>query len=191
MSGTITELKIQLRAEMKAFVAGLPEGYCKAADAEILRRVVTLPEYQQADTIFCFVGTSSEIDTVPILMDAWKKGKQVCVPRCVGKGIMNAYRIDGLDELEEGSYGILEPSAAAEIVLPEEIGLALVPCLSCSSDGRRLGYGGGYYDRYLGKVAAPKAVLCRSRVMREEIPVDGYDLRMGIVVCEDGVRCSF
>lgn len=187
MSGTITELKKQLRAETKAFVSGLSEEYCKAADAKILRRVVTLPEYLQADTIFCFVGTRSEIDTIPILMDAWKKGKRVCVPRCVEKGIMNAYRIDGLDELEEGSYGILEPSAAAEIVLPEEIGLALVPCLSCSSDGRRLGYGGGYYDRYLRKVAAPKAVLCRSRVIREEIPVDGYDLRMGIVVCEDGV----
>lgn len=183
----ITEQKKQLRNVLKASVAELPEEYCRVADAQIVHRVVELPEYQRADTIFCFVGTSSEIDTVPILMDAWEKGKRVCVPKCVGKGIMNAYRIDGMADLQAGSYGILEPGEDAEMILPKEIGLVLVPCLSCSHDGKRLGYGGGYYDRYLRQITAPKAVLCRSRMMRENIPVDLHDLRMDLVICEDGI----
>lgn len=183
----VAEQKQAWRRERKAQAAKLTEAYCKEADAKILGRIVSLPEYQEADTIFCYVGMSHEIDTIPILEDAWKKGKRVCVPKCVGNGIMEAYQIDGMEDLRTGSYGILEPSEAARKLFPEEIELALVPCLSCSADGRRLGYGGGYYDRYLGGVEATKAVLCRKQMMREKIPVDAHDLWMELVICEDEV----
>lgn len=183
----VAEQKRQFRQAVKLQIQGFDEGYCKKADEEIFRRTVSLPEYGQAGTVFCFVGTHTEIDTVPILEDAWKRGKRVCVPKCVGKGIMNAYRISGMDDLETGSYGILEPGEEADMIPPGEIDLALVPCLSCSRDGKRLGYGGGYYDRYLSQTAAPKAVLCRSRVMRENIPVDRYDVQMDMVICEAGM----
>lgn len=188
MMAAVEEQKRRLRQGVKLLIGELEETYCQKADEEIYRRILSLPEYRRADTVFCFVGTSSEIDTVPVLMDAWSRGKRVCVPKCVGKGVMNAYRIDGMEDLREGSYGILEPGEQAVLVFPEEIDLVLAPCLSCSRDGRRLGYGGGYYDRYLGRVAAPKAVLCRSRVMREDIPVDGFDIPMDLVVCEDYVE---
>lgn len=189
----VAEAKRRMRREGKAAVAKLPEEYCKAADEKICYHIAGLPEYEQADTIFCFVGTASEIDTIPILLDAWKKGKRVCVPRCApkceGNGLMDAYQIHGMDDLKEGSYGILEPAGDCHTpkLRPEEINLAIVPCLSCSTDGKRLGYGGGYYDRYLERVNAPKAVLCRKRLMREDIPVGVHDLRMDMVVCEDGV----
>lgn len=184
----VAERKRWLRQEVKLLTEELNEEYCRNADAEIHRRITCLPEYERADTVFCFVGTCSEIDTVPILKDAWRRGKRVCVPRCEGKGIMNAYQINGMDDLHVGSFGILEPGEHAVMILPEEIDLVLVPCLSCSRDGKRLGYGGGYYDRYLERVAAPKAVLCRSRVMREDIPVDDYDMQMDLVICEDYVE---
>lgn len=186
--GQVAEQKRRLRQELKLLAAGLEEEYCQRADGEIYRRIASLPEYERAGTVFCFVGTCSEIDTVPILQDAWRRGKRVCVPKCVGKGIMNAYQINGMDELHVGSFEILEPGEHAVMIQPEEIDLVLAPCLSCSRDGKRLGYGGGYYDRYLERVAAPKAVLCRSRVMREDIPVDDYDMRMDFVICEDYVE---
>ena len=60
-------------------------------------------------------------------------------------------------------------------IQPEEIDLAVIPCCTCSQTGRRLGYGGGYYDRYLGRVAGVKAVICRDRIMRDDIPVEEHD----------------
>ena len=90
--------------------------------------------------------------------------------------------------MEAGKYGILEPGAETPVIQPEEINLAIVPCMSCSHDGRRLGYGGGYYDRYLVRTRAVKAVICRERIMRADIPVEPHDQLMDMVISEHGVR---
>ena len=85
---TSEDRKRALRREIKAAVAALDKGYTKEADLQIFRHVAGLPEYEQAGTLFCFVGTSSEIDTAPILEDALRRGKRVGVPRCISRGIM-------------------------------------------------------------------------------------------------------
>mgnify|MGYP000441255458 CR=1 FL=1 len=72
-------------------------------------------------------------------------------------------------------------------ISPKEIDLALIPCLSCSRDGRRLGYGGGYYDRYLNQVKGTLAVLCRTVLMCDEIPTENHDKNMDFVICEEGI----
>ena len=90
--------------------------------------------------------------------------------------------------MEAGKYGIMEPGAHAPVIQAEKIKLAIVPCMSCSHDGRRLGYGGGYYDRYLGRTRAVKAVICRERIMRADIPVEPHDQMMDMVISEKGVR---
>lgn len=173
----------KLREEVKA----LGQEYCKSADKSIRDQVVSMPEYQRAGTIFCFVGRQDEINTMPLILDALFQGKRVGVPKCVAEGIMEVRRITGKEDLEPGSYGILEPKKGTGLIGPEEIDLSLIPCLSCSPDGRRLGYGGGYYDRYLREAAGAKAVLCRKRLMREDIPVEEHDMRIGLVVNEDGI----
>ena len=70
---------------------------------------------------------------------------------------------------------------------PKEIDLALIPCLSCGRDGHRLGYGGGYYDRYLNQVKGTLAVLCRRVLMCDEIPIEDHDKNMDFVICEEGI----
>lgn len=184
----LEERKKALRQEIKAAAAALDEGYTKEADLEIFSHVAGLPEYEQAGTLFCFVGTSGEIDTAPILEDALRKGKRVGVPKCTARGIMEVREIWSLGDLEAGKYGILEPGKDAPVIQPEEINLAIVPCMSCSHDGRRLGYGGGYYDRYLVRTRAVKAVICRERIMRADIPVELHDQLMDMVISEHGVR---
>ena len=82
----LEERKKALRQEIKAAAAALDEGYTKEADLEIFSHVAGLPEYEQAGTLFCFVGTSGEIDTAPILKDALRKGKRVGVPKCTARG---------------------------------------------------------------------------------------------------------
>ena len=184
------EQKKNLRRLIRGEAARLPELYCREADRAIAGHIFQMPEYEHSQTIFCYAGTAREIDTEPILLDALERGKKVGVPLCTGKGIMEVRRIRSLEDLTPGAYGIREPSAAADLVLPEEIDLALIPCASCGKTGIRLGYGGGYYDRYLPQVKAPKAVLCRSRLMRSDIPAADHDCPMDYVISENGViRC--
>ncbi len=137
------------------------------------------------DILLC--GNCGEIHTKPLIQAALDQGKRVAVPKCISKGIMEARQIRSLGELYPGSYGIEEPEKAAEIIGPEEISLALVPCLTCSGDGRRLGYGGGFYDRFLRSVPGPWAVLCRGRLMEAEIPWEAHDLLMDVVIWEEGI----
>lgn len=192
------EQKKEMRKVWKEKIANLPDAYCRQADEEIFRRAVSLPEFAQAETIFCYVGTSGEINTRPILERILAEGKHLGVPRCISKGVMNVYEITSLDELEEGHYGILEPKEGCRCMEPEEIDLAFVPCITCSRDGQRLGYGGGYYDRYLEKVRGRDGVtvpdkmfvkisLCREVLLEEMIPTEEHDQRMDRVISEKAV----
>ena len=95
--------------------------------------------------------------------------------------------IHSMDDLAPGKYGILEPVDTCEKISPKEIDLALIPCLSCGRDGHRLGYGGGYYDRYLNQVKGTLAVLCRRALMCDEIPTEDHDKNMDFVICEEGI----
>lgn len=133
------------------------------------------------------MGTEDEINTKPIIEDILKRGKRAGVPKCISKGIMEVYEIHSMDDLAPGKYGILEPVDTCEKISPKEIDLALIPCLSCGRDGHRLGYGGGYYDRYLNQVKGTLAVLCRRALMCDEIPTEDHDKNMDFVICEEGI----
>ena len=191
--------KKQQRIIMKEKRKNLQREYCRWADEKICRNILTLKEFAEADTVFCFVSTEEEIDTRLIFKEAWKTGKRVVVPRCEGKGHMEAYEIHSFSELAEGSYGILEPGKNCKMVSPDEIRFAVVPCLSCSSDGWRLGYGGGFYDRYFSRAESMraaskendcagkrmvKAAICREQLLEEDICREEHDIRMDIVVTE-------
>lgn len=181
-----SERKKELRKSTKEKISKLSAAYCENADKMILHNVTALKEYQMAKVVFCYVGRKDEINTIPLLQDIMKSGKRLGVPKCISYGLMEVYEITSLNNLQPGAYGILEPSEGCKKMAPEEIEFACVPCLTCNEKGARLGYGGGFYDRYLSKLSCPKAVLCRSRVMEQDIPVDEYDLRMEIVVTEEG-----
>lgn len=170
------ERKRQLWQEIKASVRELPHSYRREADTRIAERLCGLDAYRRSNVIFVYVGTSGEIDTVPILSNALSDGKQVGVPLCVSPGVMEVRRIADFDSLIKGFYGIMEPKAECPLISPGEIDLAVVPCLSCTWEGVRLGYGGGYYDRYLNQVSGLKLVLCREKVMRENLPLEPHDI---------------
>ena len=100
---------------------------------------------------------------------------------------MKVYAITSLDDLEEGAYGIMEPKDYCEEIPPQNIDLAFVPCVTCNKKGDRLGYGGGFYDRYLSRTDVRRVILCREKIMVSEIPVEEHDLRMEVVVSEEGM----
>ena len=118
-------------------------------------------------------------------------GKTVALPLCREKGVMEARRIEGMGDLVSGEYGILAPRLTCPLVEPEALDLALIPCSTGNGAGQRLGYGGGYYDRYLPRTRCPKMLLCRYQLVREDIPVEEHDVLMDYLVTEKGIiKCG-
>ena len=184
---TIDEEKQQLRATIRRLSAQLPFRYREAANRAIARHLLALPEYRSAGAVFCFVSAGREIDTRPILEQTLADGKMLCIPLCVADGIMELRAIRNLEELFPGAYGILEPPADSPALSPDQIDLAVIPCVTCSREGRRLGRGGGYYDRFLAHYRGAAVLLCRERLLRQEIPFGVHDYPIPWVLTEAGL----
>ena len=186
--------KRELRKLIRSEASMLSGEYIDAANAAIFERVIALPEYIAAGSLFSYVSCEREPDTRRIIRYALARGKRVYVPRITGSGRMEATRIDALDSLRPDRYGILTP-VAGETASPSELEFSLIPCLSATPDGYRLGHGGGYYDRFFAPAAraesAPAfgavmngAVLCFERLLSAELPAGPHDVQFGIVVTE-------
>jgi len=157
-------------------------------DKDITRAILSFKLYQKAECIFIYVSSPNEIDTHFIIFDALKSGKTVCVPRCGEAGQMTARRIISLSELAPGAHGILEPCADSDIVEYPE--LVIAPALACDKNGYRLGYGGGYYDRFLSRNHMDCIALCAYERILNELPHDKYDQRCQWIATERQVLCT-
>jgi 5-formyltetrahydrofolate cyclo-ligase len=115
------------------------------------------------------------------------QGKRVCVPLCTAMGVMEARAISGEGDLQSGKYDIPEPRPACPVVPPGDIDLIVTPCVCCDREGYRLGYGGGFYDRWLAESRAPAVVLCYEAMMVEAVPREAHDQKADLVVTEAGV----
>lgn len=184
---TVAEKKKALRQKIRTMERILPQAYRDESAAAICRRVTELPEYQAARVVFAFVGTEREIDTTPLLRDVLASGKMLCLPRCGAGHSMALCHVTALEQLKPGAYGILEPVENCPQLSAEDIDLVVTPCLSCSLRGDRLGQGGGYYDRFFDRYHGAAALLCRERLLSEEIPVEEYDKRFALIVTEKDV----
>ena len=173
------EARRTLSSEEKRFID------CKISD-----NLLKSDLYRDAACIFCYVSTSDEIGTAAILEQALTDGKPLCVPLCGKDGSMTARKITALSELRTGHYGILEPSDTAPEIAPENIDLILAPALSCDRKGYRLGYGGGYYDRFLSRTNAVCAALCASQRMSATLPREVFDRRCHYIITEREVLCT-
>ena len=161
----------------------LDDGYKRAARDTIMRKVLESKEFREAGTVFVYLGTESEPGTDGIIKAAKAAGTRICVPRCVKKPFMDAVELTDETRLVPGSFGIKEPENG-RIVEPKDIDLAIVPCVSVTRDGRRLGHGGGFYDAFLKKTGAIRMCLCFARLLSENIPVDEYDVMMDGIVTD-------
>ncbi len=181
---TVSAKKKLLREKMRERERSLSEKYLLYSSFEICRRLVAMPAFDMAKSIFCFIGVRGEIDTQPILEAALSQNKALYVPRCVSAGIMELCRLHSLSELIPGAFGIPEPPETAERTQPDSIDLAVIPCLACARDGRRLGRGGGYYDRFLAAYPGDALLLCREKLLQEELPVEPHDRPVPWVLSE-------
>jgi 5-formyltetrahydrofolate cyclo-ligase len=180
--------KAALRATARARLAAISPGARAAAEAEIARRVWTVPEIAGARTLLLFASLPSEVHTDAIAAAARARGIVVTYPRCLPETReMRLHSVAAVDELRTGAYGIREPDeAACPLVGTEEIDAALVPGLAWDRAGGRLGRGAGYYDRLL---AAPawRGFVCGIFFAAQEadaVPADPWDVAMDAVVTD-------
>ena len=158
-----------------------------AADAAIFKSVTALSSFHQAQMIFIYLSTDNEPSTDDIIMKALELGKAVCVPVCHKPPVMTAHRIESLNDLVINRYGIREPDNSTPVVSPDTIDLAIIPCVKASSDGKRLGHGGGYYDYYLKNTCCLKICLCYKENITEDIETEPHDILMDYVITQDTI----
>ncbi len=180
----LSEEKRLLRQAVCRQAASLSPEFFKNAGERIAAKLVRCPEYRRARTVFGFVSMAKEIDMTPFLRQTLGDGKQLAVPLCTAPGYMEARLITGPEDLLPGHYGILEPKPECPLLPPEDIEFAVIPCVTCDRSGRRLGHGGGYYDRYLAKYKGPAALVCPEALIQPLIPTGPLDRLVGLVVTE-------
>jgi 5-formyltetrahydrofolate cyclo-ligase len=157
----------------------------KRADCDhaILTALTGLPAYQAAAVVFAYVSVGSEPDTRALIGRSLADGKRVCVPFCLAKGVMEAREIRSFDDLQNGKYDIPEPKAGCPAVPPEQIDFIVAPCVCADRGGYRLGYGGGFYDRWLEKRGgASTTVLCYEALLVDAVPRETHDVCVDMVV---------
>lgn len=179
--------KKELRMEIKNRINCLSDEYKKDSSVKIARCLIATPEFVQAESIFCYISTTDEPDTSVIIDTALKLGKQVFVPVCIEKGVMIPAEITLDTVFMKGYMGISEPVEYNESVNLTHLDLSVIPCISTNFKGDRLGHGAGFYDRFLGNVTTKKFCLCFSALIAPQIPTDEHDIKMDIVVTENGI----
>ena len=153
-------------------------------DDELIARVLDFPLYKKCDRVFLFASMDTEVNTRDLIHTAYDSGKTVLLPKCYGKGIMEFFAYEG--SFAVGKYGILEPTGAVSHI-PTADDVMILPGLSFTPYGMRLGKGGGYYDRYLEKHPCITVGLCRERFLMQELPSEWNDLPVDYVITEAGI----
>lgn len=185
MKETIQRKKKKLRDDMRILGASLDRDYMAQADQIIFDKLCKRSEYLDASHIFTYAGRYPEIDTLAFIEGAMKDGKMVSVPYCSDRNTMKAYRIESLDQLVTNSFGVLEPDIGiCQEVDIDDIDLVLVPSCTADRKGNRLGFGRGYYDRFLPSCQAEKILLIRSQQVSEDIPMEEHDLVIDKIISE-------
>ena len=146
-----------------------------------------LYDYKKRNLILTYVSTDIEVDTKSIIKNALESGKRTAVPRCIpGTREIEFYIVTSFEnDLSEGSFKILEPNIKkCEKLNDFENGLCIIPALSFDMNGYRLGYGKGYYDRFLSKFKGLKIGLCYGGCVCEELPHGHFDERVDLLITE-------
>ena len=180
--------KVELRGRLRDEIAALPANYITDSDEWVFLRVTSLKMFVAARNIMLYHSVEREPDTLLIARAALSMGKTVAFPYCYRAGVMEARAVSTLEELKPAMLGIPAPPDGAPVIAPGELELIIVPALTYDTEGYRIGYGGGYYDRFLSGLPAFTIGLARERLLRERLPREPHDVPVKCVVTEAETR---
>ncbi len=171
------ELRRQIRAQKRAMTSQQID----AASQKLGQLFAASPLYQQANTIYGYLPYNQEVRTVPMLQRALDEGKRVAVPKCYGDEMRFIY-LDDLSRVAPGYCGIPEP-IADKPVANDPTALVLMPGLAFDPQGHRIGYGGGFYDKFLSaEPSHPTLALCYDFQMFDHLETEEFDIPVDCVL---------
>lgn len=186
----IRVLKSDLRARYKRLRKELNPSQKRRMDEAIQEQFWSLKQYSRCSVLFVYVSKDIEVNTLPIIERALKDHKLVAAPRCRENSTdMDFYRIRSMEDLEPASFGVLEPIVeCCEKITDFSSGLCIVPGLCYDSQGFRLGYGKGYYDRFLSRYQGDTVGLCYSSCIQWKLPHGRFDHPVDLLLTDKYLR---
>lgn len=173
--------KTELRREIRVRKRAMTEEEIETRSAKLAQLFFASKAYQNAKTIYGYLPYNQEVRTVPMLERALKDGKKVAVPKVYGEEMKFLY-LDDLNAVAKGYAGIPEP-IADEPVAQDETALVLMPGLAFDPQGHRIGYGGGFYDKFLAaEPNHPTLALCYEFQMLPKLDVEDHDIPVDTVL---------
>ena len=184
--------KQELRAFLKERRASIPTEEKKSYDQRIVETIADMPAFRKASAVLLYAPCGTEIDLIPLVRVARRLGKTVAFPRCdTETTTMQFFVLTPEARLVKGGYGIFEPPADAPLCETDERTLCILPGLSFAPDGGRLGYGKGYYDRFLATFQGVTVGAVYAAMVAKSLPCEPHDIPAQFLVTERGVmRCA-
>lgn len=184
-------IKLELRKELKS-KRSIIDNKDKISK-NIQNKLLSSKLYKEANVILCYSALKEEVNTNLIIENSLIDSKIVALPYCVdNNGAMEFYIIDSIDDLNEGSFGVKEPDISKCKSLESfDNAIIIVPAIAFDVNGYRLGYGKGYYDRFLAKHQLTSIGLCYNDLIQKELPTDRYDLPVNYIITEkQAITCD-
>lgn len=182
--------KQRLREERLAAREALSEQERSVLDDRITQKLLATSEYAEATTVLTYVSVSSEVSTRMFIERALRDGKTVAVPRCLPGHCLEFVAITSLDQLIAAPFGLLEPPKELPALTEEQMdaSICIVPALLVDAKGYRLGYGAGFYDRFLSTYPGKKICLAyQQSLSRTTLPHTAFDVAVDLVITESEV----
>jgi len=182
---SIKDEKMALRSLLKQKRAEINIQDKQKADQIICDKLLSLNEIKNAKTVLTFVSTKDEVDTICFIKSLFSLHKNVAVPKCIDiNGNMSFYLISSLESLLENSFGIFEPSDKSEKLQDFSNSVCIIPALSFDKNKQRIGYGKGYYDRFLKEYKGIKIGICYDELITQKLPCDSFDISADKVITQ-------
>ena len=184
--------KSSLRNGYLSLCKSMPKDFSSRIDGTVRQMLGRLDLYKQTDLVLGYLPIHEEIDTMPILKDAFAAGKRVALPLLDAKtNKMHFYEIESLNDITRGARGLARPPHLGDVPLGEKdfLGsICLVPGLVFDGEGNRIGYGAGYYDEFLAFYPGHKIGLVRSvQISSNPLPRDDHDIAVDVLVSEGSI----
>lgn len=181
--------KLQLRMMMKEKLKLMTPDLYNIWSVQIAKKLYELDEWKNANVIGITISRGTEVYTRSIIEKGWQENKQMVVPKCDPVKKEMTFRIlESFAQLEVIYFGLEEPiESKTKPVLPNEIELLIVPGLAFNEYGQRLGFGGGYYDRFLNRYNGNTIALAFQLQMVNSIPIEEHDRTIGMIITNEQV----
>ena len=180
----MTEKKL-FRADIKQKILAIPEQEKEIISKKIFDFLIQIPLYKKAEKIALYYSDKFEVDTCGLIEYSITQNKEVYLPKCGDDGRLQFYRVFSLDGLSLNCYNIPEPSVGKEYM--GNFDVVTVPGLCFGLNGKRMGRGKGYYDKFLKNKKETKIALYYHQLLSDDIPTDGGDVPVDIIISQKGV----